>query len=96
MNWGARQRETLTIYGNGYQLAQVKDNKYSQGRLGVFVRAVNTSNYTFRLTRLAYWILNTPNKRAPIKITVESHAKDARTQRKFGLIAPVSWRSLRP
>ena len=52
--------ETLTIYGNGYQLAQVKDNKYSQGRLGVFVRAVNTSNYTFRLTRLAYWILNTP------------------------------------
>ena len=52
--------ETLTIYGNGYQLAQVKDNKFSQGRIGVFVRAVNTSNYTFRLIRLAYWVLNTP------------------------------------
>jgi len=52
--------ETITVYANGYQVAQVKDNKYSQGRIGVYVRAVNTSNYTYRLTKLAYWILNKP------------------------------------
>jgi hypothetical protein len=51
--------DTLTIVANGYQIAQVKDNKYSKGRIGVFVRPANTNNYTYRLTNFAYWELDT-------------------------------------
>jgi len=50
--------DTLTIVANGYEIAQVKDNKYTKGRIGVFVRAANTYNYTYRLTNFAYWKLN--------------------------------------
>jgi hypothetical protein len=47
----------LSIVANGYLLETIQDNKYSQGRFGVFVRAADTRDYTYRLTKFAYWIL---------------------------------------
>ncbi len=49
--------DTITIVANGYEIAQFKDDEYSAGRYGVFVRASSTSNYTYRLTKIAYWDL---------------------------------------
>ncbi len=50
--------ETLTIFANGRQIAQVTDDEYSQGRFGVFVRSSEDGDYTFRVKKIAYWILN--------------------------------------
>ena len=49
---------TLTIVANGYEIAQVKDEEFTKGRIGVFVRPSNTANYTYRLTKFVYWVLN--------------------------------------
>ena len=49
---------TLTIVANGYEIAQVKDDAFAKGRIGVFVRPANTANYTYRLTKFVYWELN--------------------------------------
>jgi hypothetical protein len=49
--------DTLTVYANGIQVAQVKDARYLEGRYGLFVRADATYYYTFHPTRLAYWEL---------------------------------------
>ncbi len=49
--------KTLTIYANGYQLAEIKDASFSQGRYGVFVQAVETVNYTYRPVQIAWWDL---------------------------------------
>jgi hypothetical protein len=48
---------TLTIYANGYQIAQVTDSKYSFGRYGVFVSPELTANYTYRVVQMSYWDL---------------------------------------
>ena len=47
----------LTIFANGYQLAEVNDASFSQGRYGVFVQAVETINYTYRPVQIVYWDL---------------------------------------
>jgi hypothetical protein len=47
----------ITIFANGDQVAQVNDDHFRQGRLGVFVRAAGTGAYTYRVTNLAYWLL---------------------------------------
>lgn len=52
----------LSIVVNGYLLETIRDNEYSQGRFGVFVRAANTEDYTYRLTKFAYWILGEDEK----------------------------------
>jgi hypothetical protein len=49
--------DTLTIYANGNQIAQVKDGKFKFGRYGVFVCPDVTVNYTYRVVRMAYWDL---------------------------------------
>lgn len=49
--------DTLTIYANGYQIAQVTDTRYDFGRFGVFVCPQWTSFYTYRVVNLSYWDL---------------------------------------
>jgi len=48
---------TLTIYANGHQIAQVTDNKYSNGRYGLFVSPELTENYTYQVVHMSYWDL---------------------------------------
>jgi len=48
---------TLTIYANGHQIAQVTDSKYGFGRYGVFVSPEVTANYTYRVVQMSYWDL---------------------------------------
>jgi hypothetical protein len=50
--------KTLTVFANGRQIAQVTDDEYSAGRFGVFVRSSEEGDYTFRVKKIAYWILN--------------------------------------
>ena len=47
----------LTIFANGYQIAEVNDASFSQGRYGVFVQAVETVNYTYRPVQIVWWDL---------------------------------------
>jgi len=47
----------LTIFANGYQVAEVSDGTFSKGRYGVFVQAVETYNYTYRPVEIVYWEL---------------------------------------
>jgi hypothetical protein len=48
---------TLTIYANGHQIAEIFDNKYDLGRYGLFVSPELTANYTYRVVHMAYWDL---------------------------------------
>jgi hypothetical protein len=48
---------TLTIYINGHQIADVFDNRYNSGRYGVFVSPDVTANYTYRVVQMSYWDL---------------------------------------
>ena len=50
--------DTLTIYANGYQIAQVTDSRYDDGRYGLFVSPALTTNYTYRVVHMAYWLLD--------------------------------------
>jgi hypothetical protein len=47
----------LVIFANGDQVAEVEDDHFRQGRLGVFVRAAGPKAFTYRVTDFAYWIL---------------------------------------
>lgn len=49
--------DTLTIFANNYQIAQLTDSKYREGRIGVYVQAANTVNFTYRVNEIAYWEL---------------------------------------
>jgi hypothetical protein len=49
--------DRITIFANGSQVGEVKDDHFSQGRVGVFVRAAGPKAYTFRVTDFAYWLL---------------------------------------
>jgi hypothetical protein len=66
INAGSNQRnligiqaigDTLIIYANGHQIAQVTDTRYDFGRFGVFVCPQWTSFYTYRVVNLSYWDL---------------------------------------
>jgi hypothetical protein len=48
---------TMTVYANGYQIAEIFDNKYTFGRYGVFVSPETTANYTYRVVQMSYWDL---------------------------------------
>jgi hypothetical protein len=48
---------TLTIYANGHQIAQVTESKYEFGRYGVFVSPDVTANYTYQVVHMSYWDL---------------------------------------
>jgi len=49
--------DTLTIYANGYQIAQVFDDTYEFGRFGLFVSPQWTTNFTYRVVHLSLWDL---------------------------------------
>jgi hypothetical protein len=48
---------TLTVYANGHQIAEIFDSKYDFGRYGLFVSPELTANYTYRVAHMAYWDL---------------------------------------
>jgi hypothetical protein len=48
--------DTITVYANGYQIAQVVDRYYLEGRYGLFVRPDITEYYTYESVKIAYWI----------------------------------------
>jgi hypothetical protein len=48
---------TLTIYANGHQIAEIVDSMYEFGRYGVFVSSELTANYTYRVVHMSYWDL---------------------------------------
>jgi len=48
---------TLTVYANGHQIAEIFDSKYDFGRYGLFVSPELTANYTYRVVHMAYWDL---------------------------------------
>lgn len=52
----------LSIVANGYLIETIRDKEYSSGRFGVFVRAADTEDYTYRLTKFAYWVLGESSK----------------------------------
>ena len=47
----------IVIFANGRQIAEVQDDHFEQGRVGVFVRSARPDVYTYRVTNFAYWIL---------------------------------------
>lgn len=49
--------DTLTIYANGHQIAQVTDSHFKFGRYGVFVSPDVTANYVYRVVQMSYWDL---------------------------------------
>jgi hypothetical protein len=49
--------EQFTVFANGIQVAEVEDDEYYQGRVGVFVRSGGPGAYTYRVTNFAYWLL---------------------------------------
>jgi len=49
--------EMLTIFANGIQAAEIEDDHFEKGRVGVFVRAARPGAYTYRVTNFAYWLL---------------------------------------
>lgn len=49
--------DQFVIYANGRQIAEVEDDHFEKGRVGVFVRAADFGGYTYRVTNFAYWTL---------------------------------------
>jgi hypothetical protein len=48
---------TLTLYANGFRLGEVTDNRFTQGRYGVFVRSGEDAAFTYSVDQIAHWIL---------------------------------------
>lgn len=49
--------EKFVVFANGVQVAEVEDDHFEKGRVGVFVRAARPNAYTYRVTNFAYWLL---------------------------------------
>lgn len=49
------QDSTFKLYANGKLLAEVTDNTYDKGKIGLFVRSANTTNFIAYVTDIAYW-----------------------------------------
>jgi hypothetical protein len=47
----------LTIYANGYQLAEINDNVYRSGRYGLYVYPATRNDFTYRVVEMVYWLL---------------------------------------
>jgi hypothetical protein len=47
----------LTIYANGYQLAEISDNVYDSGRYGLYIYPESSNDFTYRVVEMAYWLL---------------------------------------
>jgi hypothetical protein len=50
--------DSLVFYANGHKIAEVTDDTYPAGRYGLFVRASETIDFTYRPDKLAYWDLS--------------------------------------
>ena len=48
---------TITIYANNFQIAQLTDSEYSEGRFGIFVQSGPTVNFKYFVNEVAYWEL---------------------------------------
>ena len=49
--------DRLTVFANGRQVAEVTDDHFEKGRVGVFVRSASPDIYTYRVMNFRYWIL---------------------------------------
>jgi len=49
--------DNLVIYANGVRVAEVEDDHFAKGRVGVYVRSARPGIYTYRVTDFAYWLL---------------------------------------
>lgn len=49
--------DRLTVYVNGFKVAEVVDATYREGRFGLWVRPDQTLNFTYAVDSLAYWDL---------------------------------------
>jgi hypothetical protein len=47
--------KNFTFYMNGEKLDSTSDSSYSVGFFGVFVRSVETPNYTVKFDQMRYW-----------------------------------------
>ncbi len=47
----------LTIYANGYMLAEISDNVYDSGRYGLYTYPDTSNDFTYRVVEMAYWRL---------------------------------------
>jgi hypothetical protein len=50
--------DQITIYANGVQVAELEDDHFEKGRVGVFVRAAKPDPYTYRVKNFAFWDLD--------------------------------------
>lgn len=50
--------DTITIYANRSQIAQIADDRYASGRYAFFVNAGAPGNFTFSVDELAFWNLD--------------------------------------
>ena len=48
----------ISLYANGYFIADKDDDEYLVGRFGLFVNAGDPGNYTFEVDELSYWNLD--------------------------------------
>jgi hypothetical protein len=47
----------ITIYANNFQIAELTDSEYSEGRFGIFVMSGPTVNFKYFVNEVAYWEL---------------------------------------
>ena len=47
----------LTLYANGYQLTEISDNVYQEGRYGLYIYPDTSNDFTYRVIQMAYWLL---------------------------------------
>jgi hypothetical protein len=47
----------LSLYANGHLLIDLDEPAFDEGLFGLFVGAVNTANFTVRVSEVAYWVL---------------------------------------
>jgi hypothetical protein len=48
---------TLTIYANGFRLSELTDNRFVEGRYGVFVRSGAEAVFTYSVDQIVHWVL---------------------------------------
>ncbi len=48
----------IRVYANQFQIAQINDSSYDEGRYGVYINAGQTVNFTYRVEEISYWDLN--------------------------------------
>jgi hypothetical protein len=51
------QGTTLTFYANGHYLKDITEPDFGEGLFGLVIGSVNTTNFTVRVSEVAYWNL---------------------------------------